>query len=297
MNHIGRFAPSPSGPLHFGSLVAAVGSFLQARSQDGLWLVRMEDVDRPREVPGAADAILRSLEAFGLYWDGEVVYQSRRDEAYRAALRELERLGVAYGCVCSRKEVAAAIAASGGTPGVYPGSCRTAAPAGRRARTIRVNVAGQHIRFEDRLQGVFSQELERDVGDFVVRRADGLFAYQLAVVVDDAEQGVTEVVRGSDLLDSTPRQIYLQQMLGVPTPRYLHLPVVVNAAGEKLSKQTFAGPLDPATPLPALVRALSFLGQHPPAELLRVSLEEFWHWAIEQWEPNHIPAVKARTSP
>ncbi|WP_303905586.1 tRNA glutamyl-Q(34) synthetase GluQRS [Thiohalomonas denitrificans] len=297
MDYIGRFAPSPTGPLHFGSLVAAVGSFLQARSQDGLWLVRMEDVDRPREVPSAADAILRWLEAFGLHWDGKVVYQSRRDEAYSAALRELERLGIAYGCVCSRKEVADAITAIGGTPGVYPGNCRTATPVGRQARTVRVNVAGQQITFEDQVQGTLAQELECDVGDFVIRRADGLFAYQLAVVVDDAEQGITEVVRGSDLIDSTPRQIYLQRLLGVPTPSYLHLPVVVDASGQKLSKQTHAPPIDPLTPLAALVRALALLGQHPPTELLRVNLDEFWRWAIEHWEATHIPAVKKLTCP
>ncbi len=273
--------------------MAAVGSFLQARSQGGLWLVRMEDLDRPREIPGAADAILHSLEAFGLYWDREVVFQSRRDEAYSAALRELVRNEVAYGCACSRKEVADAILALGGTPGVYPGSCRKGLPAGRRSRTIRVNVTGQHIGFEDKLQGALAQTLERDVGDFVIRRADGLFAYQLAVVVDDAEQGITEVVRGSDLIDSTPRQIYLQRLLGAPTPTYLHLPVAVNARGQKLSKQTHAAPIDPARPLPALIRALTFLGQNPPAELSQGDRDSFWRWAIGHWDPAHIPAVRS----
>lgn len=285
--YVGRFAPSPTGPLHFGSLVAAVGSFLEARSQGGSWLVRIEDVDRPREVPGAADAILRTLEAYGLTWDGPLLVQSGRTDAYRAALSDLERLGAVYGCSCSRKAVAEAIAASGGRPGIYPGTCR-----GRpcdRARAIRVSVPDRAIAFEDAVQGVIAQNLATETGDFVIRRADRLFAYQLAVVVDDAAQGVTHVVRGSDLLDSTVRQIYLQHLLGYATPQYLHLPVAVNARGEKLSKQTHAPALGQEASVALLVRTLTFLGQLPPSELNEADLPSFWRWAIANWRADRIP--------
>jgi len=287
----GRFAPSPTGPLHFGSLVAAVGSYLEARARGGEWLVRMEDLDLPRVVPGAAEDILRTLEAYGMGWDGEVLYQSSRDEAYGAALRELERLGAAYPCACSRKEIADSSLVGSGEL-IYPGTCRSGLPAGRTARAQRVRVEGPEIVFQDRLQGLVRQALQTAAGDFVVRRADGLFAYQLAVVVDDAAQGITEVVRGADLLDSTPRQIYLQRLLGLPTPGYLHLPVAVNSAGEKLSKQTLAPPLDKANPMPILMQVLAFLHQAPPAELADADLDSFWRWAVAHWQPQAVPQVR-----
>jgi glutamyl-Q tRNA(Asp) synthetase len=281
--YVGRFAPSPTGPLHFGSLLAAAGSFLRARSLGGRWLVRIEDIDPPREVPGASDAILRTLEAFGLEWDGEVIYQSARSEAYRAALDQLDHVGALYACTCSRKEI--------GGP-VYPGSCRDRRPTAE-PHALRVVAPSRPITFIDLLQGEVTQDLAQEVGDFVVRRADGLFAYQLAVVVDDAAQGITEVVRGCDLLDSTPRQIYLQELLGVPTPAYLHLPVIVDATGQKLSKQSYAAPVDAARPLPAIVAALRVLGLAPPTDLLEGSAEEAWRWALGRWEPARLPRTRS----
>lgn len=282
--YVGRFAPSPTGPLHFGSLVAATGSYLRARSMGGCWLVRMEDIDPPREVPGAADAILRALEAFGLGWDGAVLYQSSRIEAYREALDTLLADGHAFACTCSRKDIARA-----GPPGVYPGTCRGKHGLPHGPHAIRVAVGQASIGFDDLLQGPVKQDLAREVGDFVVRRADGLFAYQLAVVVDDAFQGVTEVVRGADLLDSTPRQIHLQHLLGLPTPGYLHLPVAVDGLGQKLSKQSHAAPLDPTRPLTAIVQALRFLGLAPGRELLEGDVTDAWAWAVSQFDLARLP--------
>ncbi|BAN36132.1 glutamate--tRNA ligase [Sulfuricella denitrificans skB26] len=287
----GRFAPSPTGPLHFGSLVAAVGSFLEARSRSGEWLVRMEDLDLPRTVPGAADDILRTLDAFGLHWDGVVMVQSARNEAYRAALDELEKLGAAYPCACTRKEIADS-AISGIDGPVYPGICRAGLPEGRAPRAVRVRTDLTPVGFEDALQGHISQILESEVGDFVVRRADGLFAYQIAVVVDDAEQAITHIVRGADLLDSTPRQIYLQKLLSLPTPSYLHLPVAVNERGEKLSKQTLAPAVNMVNSVAQLCEALAFLNQAPPAELKEADLDDFWKWAIAHWRADKLPAVR-----
>lgn len=292
----GRFAPSPSGPLHFGSLVTAVGSYLDARCQGGEWCLRIDDLDPPRVVPGAADAILRTLEAYGFQWDGAVAFQSARGQAYAAAFETLQRLGVVYACGCTRREIADSIV---GLPGasVYPGTCRGGLAPGKTARAFRVRTEGARIAFHDRLQGAIAVDLACEVGDFVVLRADGPFAYQLAVVVDDAEQGISDVVRGADLLDSTARQIHLQRLLGLPTPRYLHLPVVVNALGEKLSKQTLAPPLDPGRPAPALVAALEFLGQAPPAALARADVAEVWRWALAHWDPARLPRVRAAPMP
>jgi len=279
--YTGRFAPSPTGPLHMGSLTAALASWLDARSAGGRWLVRMEDLDRPRVVPGAAAAILEALARLGLTWDGDVVYQSERDELYRGAL---ERLAThTYWCGCSRREIADSSLglAVDGAP-IYPGTCR-GGPCGAR-RALRVKVSDT-VAFQDRLQGRHAQVLERDIGDFVLYRADGLFAYQLAVVVDDAAQGITDVVRGADLLDSTPRQIYLQRLLGLPTPRYLHVPVAVNAGGEKLSKQSGAPPVEAS--MATIRRALRFLGQPEAA-----SLDE----AVRNWDPTLISARRALAS-
>ena len=286
----GRFAPSPTGPLHFGSLVAAVGSFLQAKSRGGEWLVRMEDLDPPRESPGAAADILRTLEAFGLNWDGEVVYQSRRHGVYQTALEKLESLDAVYPCACSRREIADS-SVNGVDGPVYPGTCRNGVTPGRAPRAWRVKVDGQKVEYRDAIQGKRARDLPTDFGDFVVRRADGFFAYQLAVVVDDAEQGITEIVRGADLIESTPRQIHLQRVLNLPTPQYLHLPVALNEKGEKLSKQTLAAPIDPARPLPALIKVLRFLGQEAPKELAEGSIEDFWRWAGANWDVAHIPRV------
>jgi len=293
----GRFAPSPTGPLHLGSLVAAVGSWAEARTRGGEWLVRMEDLDPPREVSGAAAAILGTLEALGLDWDGPVVYQSTRAEAYRAALDELERKDALFPCACTRKEIAdSAIAALDGSL-VYPGTCRRGLPPARPARATRVRVGAAVVDFDDGLQGGVRQDLAREVGDFVLVRADGLFAYQLAVVVDDAAQGVTDVVRGADLLDSTPRQLFLQRLLGLPTPRYLHLPVAIDARGEKLSKQTLAAPIDGSRPAAALAAALRFLGQSPPAGLERASGRTVLEWAAAHWDRGRIPARRAIAVP
>ncbi len=285
----GRFAPSPTGPLHFGSLVAAVGSYLQARARGGTWLVRMEDLDPPREQLGAADDILRTLERFGFEWHGPVLYQSTRHEAYRETIEQLRRDALAYPCDCSRKEIREAQARAGANSAVYPGTCRSGARGSRRQYAIRLLTEDQVIAFDDALQGRIAQHLQQEVGDFVIRRADGLFAYQLAVVVDDAEQGITEVVRGSDLLDSTPRQIYLQQRLGLATPDYVHLPVAVNALGQKLSKQSHAPAANPDRPIPALWQALLFLGQRPSAKLLDAELTDIWQWAIDNWRLADVP--------
>jgi glutamyl-Q tRNA(Asp) synthetase len=261
--HIGRFAPSPTGPLHFGSLVAAVASWLDARAAGGRWLVRIEDVDTTRSVPGAAESILRTLEALGLTWDGEVVWQSRRTAHYEAALERLRAGGYVYRCRCSRREIADS-GLTGLEGAIYPGTCRHLALTGP-GLAERMIAPAEPVSFVDRAIGTVSQNIARDIGDFVVKRRDGLFAYQLAVVVDDALQGVTDVVRGADLLWSTPRQIVLQRALGHPTPRYLHFPVVTNAAGEKLSKQTGAEAILPSHGTELLRHALAFLGQ-PPAE-------------------------------
>lgn len=284
----GRFAPSPSGPLHFGSLVAATGSYLDARAHGGEWLLRIEDVDAPRCSSAAADAILRALDAFGFEWDGVPLWQSRRGEAYAAALERLKRAGRVFPCGCTRRELADSLLAPDGAA-IYPGTCRAALPAGRAARAWRLRVGDARIAFEDAVQGPIASDLAADAGDFVLRRADGLFAYQLAVVVDDAESGISDVVRGADLLLSTARQIWLQQCLGVPTPRYAHLPVAVNAAGEKLSKQTLASPLDVARPVPALLAALQFLGQDPPGDLAVGEVGDVWRWAGERWRLARVP--------
>jgi len=299
----GRFAPSPSGPLHFGSLVAAVGSYLDAKHHQGKWLVRIEDLDTPRTVKSAADDILSTLEAYGLHWDDEIIYQSQRNAAYEEAFHRLKVAGAVYLCACSRKEIADS-ALHRGDELVYPGTCRNGIPHGREGRAWRVRTdldlsrhsrAGGNdeaqgisgaIEFDDALQGRIAQHLENEVGDFVVLRADGLFAYQLAVVVDDDAQGITDVVRGADLLYSTPRQIYLQRLLGLPTPAYMHLPVVVNAQGEKLSKQTLAQPVGNNNAASMLFNALVFLRQQPPAELRLSKVEQILDWAIANWRPD-----------
>jgi glutamyl-Q tRNA(Asp) synthetase len=292
--HRGRFAPSPTGPLHFGSLVAAVGSYLDARAKGGEWLLRIEDIDAPRTIPGAADDILRALEGLGFEWDGEVVFQSRRLDRYHAALARLQLAGLAYPCSCSRSEIAALATRRSVDGGLlYPGSCRAGLREGVAARAWRLRVPDREFVFHDRIQGETRQNLEREVGDFVLLRADGQYAYQLAVVVDDAAQGVDSVVRGVDLLASTARQIWLLRCLGLPHPVYAHLPVAVDATGEKLSKQTRAAAVDPARGTGLLARALRFLGQPVSEEAEKMALADFWRWATGAWNISRVPAARA----
>jgi glutamyl-Q tRNA(Asp) synthetase len=282
--YVGRFAPSPTGPLHFGSLVAALASWLDARSAQGRWLVRIEDLDKPREQPGAAHRILRTLERLGLYWDEPVVFQSERTALY---LHALEALGDrTYWCGCTRREIAdssAGVAADGAK--IYPGTCRAGTPAGKTPRALRIKTDSKKIVFHDKVHGRQEQDLAAEIGDFVLYRADAQAAYQLAVVVDDAAHSVTDVVRGADLLGSTARQIHLQRLLGYPQPRYMHVPIAVDGAGEKLSKQSGAPAIDACSNEQVLRQALLFLGQ-PPAENLSD--------AIRNWDPSRIPAGPVR---
>ena len=282
---IGRFAPSPTGDLHFGSLVCAVGSFLEAKSAGGKWLLRIEDIDPPREVAGSASRIIRDLQRLGMEADDPVLYQSSRLDAYQQALGRLLDNGLAYPCACSRKDLPAS--------GIYPGTCREGIGAGCVPRSIRFRVNHSCI-FSDGIQGEVSDLPADSSGDFVIRRADGLFAYQLAVVVDDHFQGVTQVVRGADLLDSTSRQICLQKALGFDTPDYLHLPVVLSGDGKKLSKRLQADPVIHQDPVVSITKALQFLGQQPPDGC---SLESLWQWALEHWDKRQVPARRALPPP
>ncbi|MBI5017021.1 MAG: tRNA glutamyl-Q(34) synthetase GluQRS [Deltaproteobacteria bacterium] len=293
---VGRFAPSPTGPLHLGSLVAAVGSYLLARRAGGRWLLRIEDLDEPRVVPGTTDDFLRTLEALGLDWDGEVVFQSRRLAAYEEALDRLLARANAYPCGCTRAEVArAASAPEAGDEGpVYPGTCRDGLPPSRAVRAVRVRVDDEPVAFEDGVAGPVARRLSTCAGDFVIKRADGPFAYQLAVVVDDGASGVTQVARGADLLASTPRQIHLQRLLGLPMPRYFHLPLVTGPAGTKLSKRENTVSLAAGRNLACdggdlVLGALRFLGQTPPTELQGAPAPAVLAWARESFEPAWIP--------
>ncbi|MFJ2389287.1 tRNA glutamyl-Q(34) synthetase GluQRS [Pseudomonas koreensis] len=279
--YIGRFAPTPSGHLHFGSLVAALASYLDARAVGGRWLVRMEDLDPPREEPGAQAAILKALESYGFEWDGEMVRQSDRHDAYAEVLNSLFNHGLAYACTCSRKQLEP-------YNGIYPGLCRNAGHEQQDA-AIRLRVPELEYHFIDRVQGEFRQHLGRDVGDFVIRRRDGLYAYQLAVVLDDAWQGITDIVRGADLLDSTPRQLYLQELLGLRQPRYLHLPLITQPDGNKLGKSYRSPPLEADQATLLLLRALRALGQNPGAELAHATPEELLKWGAAHWDATKIP--------
>lgn len=280
-SYVGRFAPTPSGYLHFGSLVAAVASYLDARAVGGRWLVRMEDLDPPREVPGAQQAILETLERYGFEWDGAVERQSERFPAYAAVVEQLLCSGLAYACTCSRKQLE-------GFAGIYPGFCRDAGHA-REDAAIRLRVPELEYRFVDRVQGEVRQHLGREVGDFVIQRRDGFYAYQLAVVLDDAWQGITDIVRGADLLDNTPRQLYLQELLGIAAPRYLHVPLIIQPDGHKLGKSYRSPPLEAAQASPLLVRALKALGQNPPAGLAQGAPGDVLTWGIRHWNADAIP--------
>lgn len=293
--YIGRFAPSPTGPLHAGSLVAAMASYLDAKAHHGQWLVRIEDIDEARTVPGAIESILQSLVALGMQWDGAVVRQSRRKALYQAAF---DRLAASvYPCGCSRREIAdSRIGIGPDGAAVYPGTCRNGLLPGKAPRAFRLRVPDDNgldecITFEDRWVGQVTQHLATEAGDFVLKRADGFWAYQLAVVVDDAEQDVTHVVRGADLLDSTARQIYLQRLLGFFTPHYLHVPVVTNPDGEKLSKQTGAQALDLMQPHNILIDAAHALGL--PIQRTE-SLDDFWHQATVAWRQRIVMTDKVR---
>jgi len=286
--YIGRFAPSPTGPLHMGSLVAAMASYLDAKAHRGQWLVRIEDVDKDRNVAGADQHILASLQRCGMQWDGEVVWQTQREALYEAALKQLGNN--IYPCGCSRREIADSqlrLGQNGNALLVYPGTCREGLAPGKTARALRLRTPQQPHRivsFTDRWAGEYSQDITAEVGDFVIRRADGFWAYQLAVVVDDAAQGITDIVRGADLLDSTPRQLYLQELLGLPHPRYLHVPVVLNEQGEKLSKQTGAQAFDNGATAEILLQkalqpAARFLGLDVNAD----SIGGFWQAAVPAW--------------
>lgn len=283
-SYVGRFAPTPSGLLHFGSLVAALASYLDARHAGGRWLVRMEDIDPPREAPGAQDAILRTLDTYGLHWDGEVLKQSDRHAAYAAQVEQWLSQGLAYACSCSRSQLAT-------HQGRYPGTCQNLLKP-TAGNAIRIRVPNLVYRFEDRVQGPFSQHLGQELGDFVIQRRDGLYAYQLAVVLDDALQGITDIVRGADLLDNTPRQLYLQELIGAPAPRYLHIPLLTQPDGHKLGKSYRSEPL-PRDQAPELLhRALMALGQQPAPELAKASVSELLTWAIEHWQASAIPRTR-----
>jgi glutamyl-Q tRNA(Asp) synthetase len=277
---VGRFAPSPTGPLHFGSLLTAVASFVHVRASAGRWLLRIEDLDTPRCMPGAADSILQTLDRHGLWWD-DIAYQHERISSYRHELDKLIAAGHTFACTCSRSQLQ--------DSEVYPGTCRNRASSPRGPSSVRVRVPARTVAFIDGIQGHYSQRLDTDVGDFVVFRRDGIFAYQLAVVVDDAAQRVTQVVRGADLLDNTPRQLLLFDLLGAPSPQYLHVPVLAERNGQKLSKQTAASAVRNESASENLHAALQLLGQDPPSTLHRAMPREILDWAIGHWQIQRVP--------
>jgi glutamyl-Q tRNA(Asp) synthetase len=280
---IGRFAPSPTGDLHFGSLVSAVGSYLEAKAAGGTWLLRIEDLDPPREVAGSANRIIHDLQNLGMQPDGQILYQSSRSDVYKDHVNRLLEEGLAYPCACTRKDLPPS--------GIYAGTCRNGISGGKAPRAIRFRVDDIACQFIDRVQGQITESPAHTIGDFIIHRADGLYAYQLAVVIDDDFQGVTQVVRGADLLDSTCRQICLQKALRLKSPEYMHLPLAVSANGKKLSKRVQADPVKHQDPAFAITTALTFLGQQPPADL---GLEALWDWALEHWNSDLIPRGPTR---
>lgn len=285
-NYIGRFAPSPTGPVHYGTLIAAVGSYLQAKKNNGEWIIRMEDVDITRKLKWADVDILRTLEAFGFEWDGEVIYQSKQTKYYEQAVEQLIEQSLVFPCLCSRKQLAES------RSNIYPGTCRHRHLPEKNEHALRVVGRNINVEFNDAVMGKQFQNIEQQCGDFVIKRRDGLFAYQLAVVVDDALQNINEIVRGADLLDSTARQIYLQQLLHYPTPVYCHLPLAVDAAGYKISKSEGAIKIEINHKEILLVSVLEFLGQQPPADLAESHINDIWDWAIQYWQINSVPPIK-----
>ncbi len=289
----GRFAPSPTGPLHFGSLVTAIASYLQARTKHGEWLIRIEDIDPPREIAGADHEILQSLDAHGFQWDEAPMWQSTRLEAYEQALKLLHDQNLAYVCHCTRKQLSAT-AKRGPLGLIYPGTCKQRHHPYTAERSTRVRTNGAVVNFRDQLQGDVELNLEQDVGDFLLRRGDGLIAYHAAVTVDDEFQGITEVVRGHDLCLSTPCHIHLQKLLGYRSPNYMHLPIAVNTEGQKLSKQSYAAPLDSRDAAANLLRGLEFLDQKPPTELESAPISDIWCWATENWSPAPLKGLSSK---
>ena len=282
----GRFAPSPTGPVHYGTLIAAVGSYLQAKKNNGEWLIRMEDVDTTRKIEGSDVDILNTLEAFGFEWHGEIIYQSKQTELYEQALEQLISQSMVFPCLCSRKQLAES------NSEIYPGNCRGRHLPEKNEHALRVVAKNITIKFNDAVMAKQSQNIEQQCGDFVIKRRDGLFAYQLAVVVDDALQGISEIVRGADLLDCTPRQIYLQQLLNYPTPAYCHLPLAVDSAGNKISKSEGASKINIKLKEKQLVCVLDFLGQQPPVDLAESNIKDIWVWAIKHWQIKLVPQCK-----
>ena len=288
LSYRGRFAPTPSGPLHFGSLIAATGSYLQAKSLNGEWLLRIDDIDPPREQKGAADAILSTLEGFGFEWDSEVLYQSTRTQRYQEAVDELIQQRVAYACSCSRKALLKNTEQTkGGT--IYPGFCRNKSLNITTETSTRLRCDNEPVQFVDLIQGNQSFDMENDIGDFILQRRDRIFSYHLASGIDDAEQQITEVVRGADLLNCTPCHIHVQRRLNLPSPQYHHLPIAINRTGQKFSKQTHASPIDAKDSVALLYNTLKFLGQMPPINLMDSSQQDIWKWAKINWRLNLVP--------
>lgn len=290
--YIGRFAPSPSGPLHFGSLVSALASYLDAKANGGQWLVRMEDLDPPREQPGAASAILHSLDDHGLHWDGEVVYQSQRSDAYQICIDALLKAELAYFCTCSRQDLTA-------MGGLYDGRCRNRQPAPGQICSLRLKLydlpnrlTPDIIQFEDLIQGAQIQNLRTQAGDQILKRRDGFYAYQLAVVVDDIAQGITHIIRGSDLLDVTGRQLFFFDLLGAPIPQFGHVPLAIQANGQKLSKQNHAKAIDGKLASRNLWRGLEFLGQKPPSDLAGAPTSELLEWSLRNWQRGAVSGLE-----
>lgn len=280
MSYRGRFAPTPSGPLHFGSIITALSSYLQAKKNQGKWLVRIDDIDQNRTVDGADEIILEQLEKLRLFWDEKVVYQSHRHELYENAIKNLQAQDLVFPCACSRKELSQQI---------YPGTCRTGVKMNKTENSLRIRVDDCKINFGDLLQGFYSQQLDKEVGDFIIKRADGFFAYHLATVVDDAEQNITDIVRGSDLIDSTSRQVFLQKKLNYPSPSYLHLPVALDNENKKISKSINPAHIDILKPTKIIFDALVFLGQNPPDELVKCDIKTALNWSIENWNTKLLP--------
>ena len=285
--YIGRFAPSPTGPLHFGSLYTALASFLQAHSQQGLWLLRIDDLDTPRNIKGSADSILKTLDAFGLHWDNSVVYQSQYLDVYHEILDQLVKDKLIYPCTCSRKALTA----------IYSGVCRNKQILPSSSYSLRIKADNRIIFFKDELQGLISHNLAEQHGDFILKRKDQIIAYQFAVVIDDDRQYINHVVRGFDLLDSTPRQIYLQHVLGLVTPGYMHVPVIIDEQGYKLSKQTRATAVDLKKPHAVIFELLTLLKQNPPGELQYAPSTDLLSWAIEHWNPTMLKNCRAICRP